>query len=125
MAWSFQITFLPMPIDPSCGVEWGAAHACEVFERESELGQNLLMRNALATVEGGARGGNLTGFFLRNQLIVHGSIGVTAGQGIGHHFEQMNDGGNLARSQPLDQITGPEPVVFRSRGPSEIVYQQV
>jgi hypothetical protein len=86
------------------GVEWSAPQACEVFGGKAELGQNLLVRNALATVEGGARGGNLAGFFLRDRLIVHGGMSETAGDRIGHHGEQMHDRGNLAGSQTLDQF---------------------
>ena len=82
-------------------------------EVKSELSQHFLVRNALATVEGGTRGGDLASFFLGDRLIVHRSVGETVGQGIGHHFEQMNDGGNLAGCQPLDQIMG---LLFFVRG---------
>jgi hypothetical protein len=58
-------------------------------------------------------GGYLPGFFLRDRLVVHGGISETAGQLISHRFEQMNDGGNLAGSQPLDQIMG---LLFFVRG---------
>ena len=78
------------------GIERSAAHALEVFGGGAELGQNLLVRNALATVKGGARSGNLAGFFLSDRLIVQRSTGETASQGIGHDLEQMNHGGELA-----------------------------
>jgi hypothetical protein len=80
--------------------------ALKIFESEAELGQNFFVRNALATVEGGAGSGDLTSFFLRDWLIVQGGIGETASHRISHHFEQMNDGGNLVGSQTLDQIVG-------------------
>jgi hypothetical protein len=85
----------------------------KIFESETELGQNFFVRNALATVEGGAGSGDLTSFFLRDWLIVQGGIGETASHRISHHFEQMNDGGNLAGSQTLDQIVG---LLFLVRG---------
>ena len=71
------------------------------------------MRNALATVEGSTRGGDLASFFFRDRLIVNGRIGETASHRIGHHFEQVNDGGNLAGSQPVDQLMG---LLFFVRG---------
>jgi hypothetical protein len=85
-------------------VEWSTPEACEVFGGKAELGQNFLVRNALTTVEGGARGGNLAGFFLRHRLIVHRGMSETAGDRIGHHGKQMHDGGNLAGNQTLDQF---------------------
>ncbi len=39
------------------------------------------MRNALATVEGGARSGNLTGFFLSDRLIIQRSVGEARDSG--------------------------------------------
>jgi hypothetical protein len=85
-------------------VEWSAAHACEVFRGQAELGRDFFVRNALATVERSAGSGDLTSFFIRDRFIVNGSVGETVSYGIGHHFEQVNDGGNLAGSQPLDEI---------------------
>ena len=64
------------------------------------------MRNALATVERCAGSSDFTSFFFRDRLIVHWSIGQTAGHGISHHFEQVNNDGNLTGSQLLDQIMG-------------------
>jgi hypothetical protein len=89
-----------------------APHAREVFDGQAELGQNSFVRDALATVEGGARGGDLPSFLLRNRLIVLGSGGETSDHRIRHHFEQMNHGRNLAGSQALDQFVG---VFFRLR----------
>jgi hypothetical protein len=40
-------------------------------------------------------------------------VGEAVGHRISHHFEQMNDGGNLAGSQSLDQIMG---LLFFVRG---------
>jgi hypothetical protein len=88
------------------GIERSATHALKIFESEAELGQNFFVRNTLATVEGGAGSGDLASFFLRDWLIVQGGIGETASHRISHHFEQMNDGKNLAGSQTLDQIVG-------------------
>jgi hypothetical protein len=88
------------------GIERSATHALKIFEIEAELGQNFFVGNTLATVEGGAGSDDLTSFFLRDWLIVQGGIGETASHRISHHFEQMNDGGNLAGSQTLDQIVG-------------------
>ena len=45
-------------------------------------------------------------FFLSDRLIIDGGIGEAVSQGIGHHFQQVNDGGNLAGSQPLYQLMG-------------------
>src|SRR5262245_39050211 len=97
----------------STGVERSAAQACEVVRGKAELAQDFLVRNAFATIEGGAGSGDLTSFFLSDRLIVNGSIGETVSHGISHHFEQMNDGGNLAGSQPLDQFMG---LLFFVRG---------
>jgi hypothetical protein len=102
LAWSFQITFLPMLSDSSRGIERSATHALKIFESEAELGQNFFVRNALATVEGGAGCGDLTSFFLRDWLTVQGGSGETPSHRISHHLEKMKDGGNLAGSQTLD-----------------------
>jgi hypothetical protein len=104
LAWSFQITFLPTPIDPPCEGRAECGPCLEVLGGESELGQNFLMRNALATVKGGARRGNLTGFFLSDRLIIQRSVGETAGQRIGHHLEQMNNGGELASIELVQEL---------------------
>jgi hypothetical protein len=61
------------------GIERSAAHALELFAGETELSENLLVRNALATVEGGTGGGVFAGFFLGDRLIVEGSVGEAAG----------------------------------------------
>lgn len=88
------------------GVERSAARALEIFEGEAELGQNLLVRNALAAVEGGPSSGDLAGLCLRDWLIVYGGVGETSRDGVEHSFKQTDDGGNLARSQTLDQFVG-------------------
>ena len=87
-------------------VERGAAHALKVFEGEAELGQQLLVRNALATVEGVASSSDLTGLVLRHRFIVQGSVGEAAGDGIEDSFEQADDGGKLCRGKPVNQVVG-------------------
>ena len=87
-------------------VERGAAHALEVFEGEAELGQHLLVRNALATVEEVASSSDLTGIVLRHRFIVQGSVGEAAGDGIEDSFEQADDGGKLCRGKPVNQFVG-------------------
>jgi hypothetical protein len=82
------------------------AHVREVLRGKAELGQDLLMRNALAAIKGGADGGDLASLFFRDWLIIYRSIGKATGHGIGHNFEQVNDGGNLAGSQTLNEIMG-------------------
>ncbi len=62
------------------------------------------MRNAVATVERGAGGSNLTNFFIAERFIVHWGVSETVGHGIDHYFQQMNEGGDLARGQTLDQF---------------------
>ena len=62
-------------------VEWSAAHALEIFQRESKLGQYFLVRNAFATVEGGTGGGDLASFFLSDRLIINGGIGEAVSRG--------------------------------------------
>ena len=59
----------------------------------------------------------------RPQLIASSSTGAwpAAGDGIGHHLEQMDDGGELVGVE-ADRGAG-VPAVFRLRVPSEIVYQ--
>jgi hypothetical protein len=44
--------------------------------------------------------------FRRDRLVVKRGFRDSAGHRISHYFEQMNNGGNLARSQSLDQIMG-------------------
>lgn len=84
----------------------GAAHALEVFEGEAELGQHLLVRNALAAVEGVASSSDLTGLVLRHRFIVQRSVGEAAGDGIEDSFEQADDGGKLCRGKPVNQFVG-------------------
>jgi hypothetical protein len=59
-------------------VSWGSSGVrpmrSKIFESETELGQNFFVRNALATVEGGAGSVDLTSFFLRDWLIVQGAL---------------------------------------------------
>ena len=83
-----------------------AGFALEVFEGEAELGQQLLVRNALATVEGVASSSDLTGFVQRHRFIVQGSVGEAAGNGIEDSFEQADDGGKLCRGKPVNQFVG-------------------
>ena len=87
-------------------VKRGAAHALEIFEGEAELGEHFFVGNGFVILEsfpGRFDGAHL---FFADRFVVNGSVGETVGHRISHHFEQMNDGGNLARSQPLDQIMG-------------------
>jgi hypothetical protein len=84
----------------------GAAHAFEVFEGEAELGQHLLVRNALATVKGVASGSDLTGLVLRHRFIVQGSVGQAAGDGIEDSLEQADHGGKLCRAKPVNEFVG-------------------
>jgi hypothetical protein len=86
------------------GVQWSAAHTLEIFQGESELSQNFVVWNTLATVEGSTRGGDLASFFLRDRLIVNGRVGETVSQGISHHLEQVNDGGELASIELIEEL---------------------
>jgi hypothetical protein len=122
LAWSFQITLLPMLSDSSLvGIERSATHALKIFESEAELVQNFFVRNALATVEGGAGSGDLTSFFLRDWLIVQG--------GHWRDCEPPDQSSLRADERRRKSGWGPDarsdrgPAVFRWRGPSGIVYQ--
>jgi hypothetical protein len=64
------------------GVERGATHTLEIFQGEAELGQNLVVRNAFAMIEGRTSSSDLAGLFLRDRLIVQWGVGKTAGDGI-------------------------------------------
>ena len=80
--------------------------ALEVFGGESELGQQLRVRDGLAGVLGqpclGLGDGAALVFVLR--FVVDGGVGDGAGDGIEHRLQEADDGGDLAGSHAVDQF---------------------
>ena len=80
--------------------------ALKVFRGESELGQQLRVRDGLAGVLGepclGLGDGAALVFVLR--FVVDGGVGDGAGDGIEHRLQEADDGGDLAGGHAVDQF---------------------
>ena len=62
------------------------------------------MRDALAALKRRASCGNVTSLFFCNRFIIQGSIDEAAGKRINHHFQQTDDGIQLAGIEPIYQF---------------------
>ena len=54
---------------------WPSPHTIEIFLGQSKVGQDRFVRDALATIQRGASGGNLRSLLLQERLIIQWSAG--------------------------------------------------
>jgi hypothetical protein len=82
--------------------------ALEVFGGESELGQQLGVRDGLAGMcgEPSLGLGDGAAFVFALRFVVVRGVGDGAGDGIEHRLQQTDDGGDLAGGHAVDQFVG-------------------
>ena len=73
---------------------------------QRELSQDLLVRNPFAPRDRPVRFVQRRSFFLRDPLGLHRHRGQGSRDGIGHHFEQLDDGSELGRFKLIEQLGG-------------------
>jgi len=78
----------------------------DLFLRDPEFSQNLIVWNSLVVLRRFARFCERLFLFRRDWFVVDWGISEGAGEGIEHGFEQADDGGKLRWRKTLDQIVG-------------------
>lgn len=91
---------------------WPSPHTIEIFLGQSKVGQDRFVRDALATIQRGASGGNLGSLLLQERLIIQWSAGKAARDWIGHDLQQAHDDLELRSVETIQQLVR---LLFRGR----------
>ena len=80
--------FFPIVTGLCCKGQEGPAHAFEIFESESEVGERLFVGNGLVILEPFTGRFDSTHLFRAGRCVVDGSIGEAASEGIADRLKQ-------------------------------------
>ena len=91
----YSTTAITMPVHgeevPAHDSQWSNSGVGQIHTPTIEKALASRLEKGITTrvpSDSGLRGGNLSGFFISDRLIINGSVGEAAGQRISHHFDR-------------------------------------